>query len=87
MKVKSQNKILADYLKAGNSIDSSLAYRICGTMNLAQRIYDLKRPPFNLDIDTKMVRKGSVGYAVYRLKTNLDKKSFWQKAYSNAGIL
>lgn len=56
-KVKSQNKIIADYLKAGNSIDSSLAYRICGTMNLAQRIYDLKRPPFNLDIDTKMVRK------------------------------
>ncbi|OJV23106.1 MAG: hypothetical protein BGO30_03955 [Bacteroidetes bacterium 41-46] len=85
-KVKSQNQIIADYLKAGNSIDSSLAYRICGTMNLAQRIYDLKRPPFNLDIDTKMVRKGSAGYAVYSLNAASSLRKIVQKAYSVAGL-
>lgn len=79
-KVKSQNRIIADYLKAGNSIDSSIAYRICGIMNLVQRIYDLKRPPFNLDIDTKMVRKGSAGYAASSLRKIV------QKAYSVAGL-
>jgi|GEM_PF-7080436 len=87
MKSKSQCKIIADYLKAGNSIDSSTAYRICGTMCLAQRIANLRKAPFHMDIDVKTVVQGSRHYAVYSLKTELDKKSFWQKSYSNVGIL
>lgn len=81
-KVKSQNQIIADYLKAGNSIDSSTAYMICGTMCLAQRIANLKKPPYNLDIDTKMVHKGSTNYAVYSLK----EESLLKRIYANAGI-
>ena len=83
-KVKSQTQIIADYLKSGKSIDCSTAYRICGTMCLAQRIAALKRAPHNLNIETRMVHVGSKHYAVYSLRA--EQKSFWQKVFSNVGI-
>ena len=85
MEKKSQNQIIADYLKTGNTLTAIEAQRLCGTMCLAQRIANLKRPPFNLDIDTKMIYAKGRNYAVYSLKA--EKQSFWKRAYSNASVL
>ena len=68
MKTKSQNQIIADYLKSGKSIHPIKAQEICGTMCLAQRIANLKTSPFNLDIEaTRVVSNGSY-YHSYKLK-------------------
>lgn len=85
-KVKSQTQIIAEYLKSGKSIDCSTAYRICGTMCLAQRIADLKRPPHNLKIDSKMIYEKGKNYAVYSLKSEMEKPGFWKRICSNVGI-
>lgn len=83
----SQNQIIADYLKSGKSIDSSTAYRICGTMCLAQRIANIKKPPYNLDIDTKMVYESGRNYAVYMMKSVTQQQSVWERIYSNAALI
>lgn len=80
---KSQNQIIADYLKSGRTLTSLQAFRLCGTMCLAQRIANLRNAPYNLDIDTKMVYKGRRNYAVYSLKTEV-KQTIFQKMWSKA---
>lgn len=83
----SQNQIIADYLKSGKSIDSLKAYQICGTMCLAQRIANLKRPPYNLDIDRKMVYERGRNYAVYMAKAVTQQQDKWAALWSKAALI
>lgn len=70
MEQKSQNQIIADFLKAGNSIDPLKAQEICGTLCLSQRISNLRRPPYNLHIKSDIV----VSKGNYHSKYSLDEK-------------
>ena len=66
--IKSQNQIIAEYLQSGKSITPLIAQKISGSMNLAQRIADLKRPPHNLNIEATTVKNNGSYYCSYKLK-------------------
>lgn len=70
MKTKSQNQIIADYLKEGNDIDPLKAQELCGTLCLSQRISNLRRPPYNMPIKSDIV----VSKGNYHSKYSLDEK-------------
>ncbi len=61
----SQNKAIAKHLKSGKSISPLRAFALFSTLRLAARCFDLKRPPYNLNIISEMVYEHPVKFARY----------------------
>ena len=86
-RTKSQNQFIAEYLKSGKSIDPLKAQEISGSMNLAQRIANLKRPPYNLDVESIQVNNNGNYYCRYKLKEVKEKSfNFWQRVSKNIAL-
>lgn len=65
--IDSQNKRIAAHLKQRKSISPMRALNLFGCFRLSARIYDLQRPPYNLNISREMVYEHPVKFARYKL--------------------
>ena len=67
----SQYELLIEHLNAGHTITPLEALRNYGIFRLGARIYDLKRPPYNMDIEAEMVEvENKKRVAQYRKVSN-----------------
>ena len=64
--MKSQNKQIRKYLKAGHSITALSALHLFGCFRLSARIYDLKKQ--GMDIKSELIYKDGKRFAEYRYK-------------------
>lgn len=61
----SQNKAIAKHLKSGKSLSPLRALALFSTLRLAARCFDLKRPPYNLNIVSELVNEYPVRFSRY----------------------
>jgi hypothetical protein len=61
----SQNAAIAKHLKSGKSLSPLRALDLFGCFRLASRIYNLKNPPYNLNIQSELVSEYPVKFARY----------------------
>lgn len=64
---ESQNKRIAKHLKSGKSISPLRALELFGCFRLASRIFDIQRPPYNLNITSELIHEGSYKFARYSI--------------------
>jgi len=63
--MKSQNKEILNYLKAGRPITPIEALELFGCLRLSGRIYDLRNDGHKIEM--KLVKNGKKNFAEYRL--------------------
>lgn len=66
--MKTQNKLIAEHLKAGNSITPLEALKKFGCFRLSGRIFDLKQQ--GMKIKTDLVTRRNKTFAEYRMENN-----------------